>query len=154
MRGDELARGQKSATFMPPRRKLSSDEINEQRIPDPAPEANDSENDETRAKRVASRTRYRGYSCGDELFVEPVSRTNDASFIIPKSAQGKTNIGYVMCVGPQVNRCKKGQLVVFNEFASYGKEIKIVDEQGDERDWLLLNDLDILARLERIEDEL
>jgi co-chaperonin GroES (HSP10) len=154
MRGDELARGGKRATFYPSRElkePTDDDLIGIREIIRPI-------EDEIGSMAISrdtypgQRKRYRATPVGDELLVEPVSKEHDSTFIIPDSAKGKTNTGYAVACGPDVKRCAQGNLVLFDVFAAHGKEIDVVDEQGIDRKRLLLKDYDILAVLEIVED--
>jgi co-chaperonin GroES (HSP10) len=100
------------------------------------------------------KVRYEGDCRGDNVLVTRVEREHSSQFIIPDSAKAKSDIGMVVGIGPKVERCKKGELVLFDRFAAHGKEIELVDENGAARMHLLLMDCDILLGLKKLTPQL
>jgi co-chaperonin GroES (HSP10) len=99
--------------------------------------------------KVPEKVSYKAECRGDNVLVIRTEREHTAQFIIPESAKAKSDIGRVVARGPDVKRCAKGELVLFDRFAAHGKEIELVDEQGIPRQHLLLNDCDVLLGLTR-----
>lgn len=98
---------------------------------------------------IPEKVHYSAEAKGDNVLVIRVEREHSSQLIIPESAKTKSDIGRVTAIGPDVKRCVKGDLILFDKFASHGKEIDLVDDQGIPRQHLLLNDVDVLLSLKR-----
>lgn len=99
--------------------------------------------------KVPETPKYSAEARGDNVLVTRVDNEHSSQLIIPPSAKAKSDIGRVVAIGPEVERCSVGELVLFDRFAAHGKEIELVDTQGIARLHLLLNDADILLGLQR-----
>jgi co-chaperonin GroES (HSP10) len=99
--------------------------------------------------KIPEKVQYAADALGDNVLVVRVEREHSSQLIIPESAKTKSDVGRVMAIGPDVKRCIKGDLVLFDKFASHGKEIDLVDDQGIPRQHLLLNDVDVQLKLTR-----
>jgi co-chaperonin GroES (HSP10) len=104
--------------------------------------------------KTIEKVRYSGKPLGDEVLVIKTEREHSSQLIIPDSAKTKEGIGFIVSHGPEAVRAIAAggvkALVIFDQFAAYGKEIELVDEQGIPRQHLLLKDCDVQLRLERI----
>ena len=79
-----------------------------------------------------------------------VEKEHTSNLIIPDSMKARSDIGFVKAVGEAVKFYKAGQLVLFDRFASHGADICLIDEEGIERNMLLLREYDILMRLKKV----
>ena len=104
--------------------------------------------------REPHKSDYQAEALGDNVLVIRVEREHSSQLIIPDSAKAKSDVGYVAAIGPDVERCAKGELILFDRFAAHGKEIELVDDQGIPRQHLLLNDCDVLLRLFKVKPKL
>lgn len=94
---------------------------------------------------------YKGTPFKNNILVNPVEHEHSSYLIIPENMKARSDIGYVKSVGPDVVGIKPGILVLYDKFASYGSDINLVDENGQERKFMLLKDVDIQLKLERVE---
>lgn len=125
-----------------PRRGKSSVKVHGEAVEMPAP---------VKVKIVVpAKSEYKADALGDNVLVIRVEREHSSQLIIPESAKAKSDVGYVAAIGPDVRRCAKGELILFDRFAAHGKEIELMDEQGIARQHLLLNDCDVLLRLFKV----
>ena len=92
---------------------------------------------------------YTAECFGDNVLVSRVEKDHSSALIIPDSAKTKMNTGYIKSVGPDVKGMEPGMLVTFDEFASHGKEIDLIDEQGIIRKYLNLKMYDVQLKLIR-----
>lgn len=93
---------------------------------------------------------YEGDPTGDCVLVQRVEREHSSNLILPDSLKAKSDIGFVKAVGESVKFYKPGQLILFDKFASHGADISLIDEDGIERQMLLLREYDITMRLKKI----
>ena len=87
---------------------------------------------------------------GDNILVQRVDQEHSSNLVIPDSAKTKSQIGFVVAVGAGVKEVKQGSLVIFDAFASHGKETNLIDEQGVERQMLLLKEYDIQLPIKKV----
>lgn len=104
--------------------------------------------------KIPEKTKYAGEALGNEVLVIRTEREHSSQLIIPESAKTKEGTGFIISHGPEAKRAIAaggvGSLVIFDQFAAYGKEIDLVDSQGIPRQHLLLNDVDVQLRLTRV----
>lgn len=157
-RGDALAAGAKSASFMMPNaHKDEPVELKNVAKPELVSHVDNSH----LFKKSIPAVRYEGYPLGDRVLVKRVSKESGSLIIIPDAAKAKSDMGIVVGVGDglvdittgkrtPVN-VEKGQLVLFDRFAAVGQEVSLIDENGEEAEHLILQAHDILLRLRKIE---
>jgi co-chaperonin GroES (HSP10) len=93
---------------------------------------------------------YIGSPGGDNVLIQRVEKEHTSTIILPDSMKAKSEIGFVKAVGKACKTWKPGQLVLFDKFASHGAENHLLDEQGIEREYLLLREYDILMALKKV----
>jgi co-chaperonin GroES (HSP10) len=93
---------------------------------------------------------YEGDPVGDNVLVQRVEREHTSNLILPDSLKAKSDLGFIKAVGEAVKYFKRGDLILFDKFASHGADISLIDEDGVERSMLLLREFDILMRLKKI----
>ena len=86
----------------------------------------------------------------DSVLGQRVEREHSSNLVLPDSMKAKSEIGYIVGVGEKVKRFKKGQMVLFDKFASHGAEIELVDVDGVPRNYLLVKDFDLLLVLKKV----
>jgi co-chaperonin GroES (HSP10) len=96
---------------------------------------------------------YRGQPYGETILIQRVDKEHTSRLLIPPSLKAKADTGYAVQVGKLCKFVEKGQLVLFDKFASAGGEISLVDEDGIEQDYLVLKEYDVLLSLERVKLE-
>jgi len=99
---------------------------------------------------ISPQVGYEGEPFGETILVQRVEREHSSTLVLPDSLRAKSDIGYVKEVGPDVRKVQKGKLVLFDKFASHGAEIRLVDEDGIEREYLILNERDAILGLRKI----
>lgn len=100
---------------------------------------------------VPPQIQYRAKAFGENIIVQRVEKGHSSNIIIPDNALAKSDNGYVISVGDRVQNLKPGQLVMFDQFAAHGNEMKLVDDEGIERENLLLKECDVLCLLEKVQ---
>lgn len=93
---------------------------------------------------------YEGEPLGDEILVIRVEKEHSSSLVIPDSLKARSDTGFVVAVGPEAKRVQKGNLILFDKFASCGADINLVDGDGIERQYVLLKEYDALMRLKKV----
>jgi len=159
-RGDALASGAKSASFMMPTAR-KDEPVDLRNVAKDGPELVSHVDNSHLFKKSVPAVRYEGYPLGDRVLVKRVSKESGSLIIIPDAAKAKSDMGVVVGVGDglvdittgkrtPVN-VEKGQLVLFDRFAAVGQEVSLIDENGEECEHLILQAHDILLRLRKIE---
>ena len=158
MRGDTLASGGRSASFQGPKQEKEGTQVfrpepglqnltDEIYDPGPLPEApepvfmpsNIPHNGEIPVEEKP-KFGYEADPAGDCLLIQRVEREHTSNLILPDSLKAKSEIGFVKAAGESVKFYKAGDLVLFDKFASHGSEISLIDEDGIERQMLLLRE--------------
>ena len=152
-RGDALASGQKSATFVMGGDKKDAPII----LHNTAKEEDIPAVIDNSALFVPKKPEvyYKGRPLSDRILIKrKESRESNSSIIIPDSAKGKSDIGYVVSVSPNSKlELKPGALILFDKFASVGQELMLLDESGIESEHLLVQEIDVLMEMEEVRTE-
>ncbi len=157
-KGDILAAGGKQATFQGPLSQKEGTDVFRDADPGPVPgEAPEPvfmpENIPHNGKMPVTEKPQFGYiadPAGDCLLIQRVEREHTSNLILPDSLKAKSEIGFVKAAGEAVKFYKAGDLVLFDKFASHGAEISLIDEDGIERQMLLMREYDVLTRLKKV----
>lgn len=96
---------------------------------------------------------YKGESLGDTVLIQRVDKEHSSNLIIPDSLKAKSEIGYIISAGKLCKYVEEGWLILFDRFASVGMEISLIDEDGIERERLVVHEYDILLKLDKIQLE-
>ena len=147
-RGDVLASGGKSATFYPANSPITARNISEAHTEehDPLPSIVDNLAEFTKRPKVC----YRGKARANMVLVSRVEKESNSRIIIPDTSRAKSDIGIVKSAGPAIDDLNEGDLVLYDRFAAVGQEVSLIDESGDEREYLMLAAHDILLILEPV----
>ena len=92
---------------------------------------------------------YTAQPRGDNVFILPTSKEHSSKVIIPDAHKEKSDIGYVWAVGPEVSDLKKGDVVLFDKFSTVGQSYSLLDDDGDEKEFLMLRSVSVVAVLHR-----
>lgn len=94
---------------------------------------------------------YSGEAFGESLLVYRVEKEHSSGLIIPDSMKARSDVGFVKSVGKKAAAAgiKTGVLVLFDKFAAAGGDIQLVDEDGIERECLLLKHYDVQLILKK-----
>lgn len=93
---------------------------------------------------------YTGQAFGRYLAISRVPEKHSACMVIPKRHQGVGDIGIIESVGHLVEHLKPGMIVLFDQFATYGREARVLGEDGQPRTHLLCEECDVLEVLRKI----
>ena len=96
---------------------------------------------------------YKGESLGDTVLIQRVDKEHSSNLIIPDSLKAKSEIAYIISAGKLCKYVEEGWLILFDRFASVGMEISLIDEDGIERERLVVHEYDILLKLDKIQLE-
>jgi co-chaperonin GroES (HSP10) len=145
VKGDALASGGKKATFFPAVSRIPAKNTAEES--DTIPTVVDNSALFARQKPTVL---YRGKALGKQVLVQVVERESNTLLVIPDSAKSRSDIGIVKSVGNEVTTFGEGDLILYDRFAAVGAEVSLVDESGEEKNYLLLQACDVLLQLEKI----
>lgn len=159
-RGDALAAGAKSASFMMPTAR-KDEPVELRNVAKDGPELVSHVDNSHLFKTSTPAVRYRGKPLGDRVLVKRITKESGSLIVIPESARAKSDMGVVIGVGDglvDITTGKRtpvnvhaGELVLFDRFAAVGQEVTLADENGEESEHLILQAHDILLTLEKIE---
>jgi hypothetical protein len=86
---------------------------------------------------------------GHNIIVERTSREHTGRLSIPDNQAQKSDLAFVRAVGLSVEWPRVGMLVLIDRFAAADAEIRLLDEYGIERPYLLLRDVDVFCSLKK-----
>lgn len=69
--------------------------------------------------------------------------------IVPDAHKEKSDVGFLWAVGPEVKDLKKGQMVLYDKYSTVGQNYSLLDEDGDEKEFLLLRQISVVAVLHK-----
>lgn len=158
-RGDQLASGQKKATFFPPVNKIEARNVAEptaedlDRTVDEMPSIVD--NSALFVKPEPIPIDFEPIH--DMVLVRLIEVQAESSIILPDISKGKANRGIVHAVGEGARdknsgalippAVKVGDLVMYDRYAAVGQEIKLADDNGNYVEYLMLREYDIMGKL-------
>lgn len=140
--GDRLARGQKSATF-------SGGYGDGELKPSLAPEESIPAVVDNSALFAPKKPEvvYRGKPFNKRVLVTPVELENNSLLIIPDSAKQHSEVGIIVRLSDDSELkgqgIKEGSMVLFDRYAAAGQSFPLLDEFGESKVHLLLQECDI-----------
>ena len=96
---------------------------------------------------------YRGTPRLDQILIKRASKEHSSQLIIPDAYKDNSDIGFIVSVGPDVTDLEKGLLVMFDKYATVGQAVRLVDEDGDEVEMLLMKSINVQLTLTRLRRE-
>lgn len=85
----------------------------------------------------------------DFVFLLRLSKEHSSRVIVPDAHKEKSDVAMVWAVGPEVKDLAPGDICLFDKYATVGQEYSLLDEEGDDRDFLMLQDIHIAAILKK-----
>lgn len=99
---------------------------------------------------LSSAPPYKGRAFGKFVMIRRLEAEHSGHLVMPERIAGTSDIGWVASVGEETKYVKKGMIVVFDQYAGVGRECRLADENGLPGQFLLIEEPDILAILEKI----
>jgi co-chaperonin GroES (HSP10) len=93
---------------------------------------------------------YKGRAFGKFVMIRRLESEHSGRLVMPERISGTSDVGWVASVGEDVKYIKKGDLVLFDQYCSVGRECRLLDGEGLPGDFLLAEEPDILAILEKV----
>ena len=73
---------------------------------------------------------YEPIALGRQVFLKPVPKEHPGRLITPPAYEPAVDMGFVVCVGPEVTGIKSGDLCLYDKYAVTGNELELLDEDG------------------------
>lgn len=93
---------------------------------------------------------YRGRAFGRFVMVRRLEQEHTGRLVMPSRIAGTSDVGWIASVGEECKYVKAGNVIVFDQYAAVGREVRLVDEQGLPGTFLIVEEPDILAVLEKV----
>jgi co-chaperonin GroES (HSP10) len=148
-RGDALASGAKKQTFYPAVSTIPAANVAETETHDPLPSHVDNLAEFTKKPKVC----YRGQARANMVLVQTIEKESNSRIIIPDASRSKSDVGIVKSVGHGIQDLVVGDTVLYDRFAAVGQSVNLIDESGEDREYLLLANHDILIVLTPVTSE-
>ena len=73
---------------------------------------------------------YQPTALGRQVFIKPVPKEHPGRLITPPAYEPATDMGFVVCAGPEVTGIEPGHLCMYDKYAVTGNEFELLDEEG------------------------
>ena len=93
---------------------------------------------------------YKGRAFGKFVMIRRLESEHSGRLVMPERISGTSDVGWVASVGEDVKYIKKGDVVAFDQFCSVGREFRLIDENGLPGTFLMAEESDIMAVLEKV----
>lgn len=93
---------------------------------------------------------YRGRAFGRFVMIRRLEAEHSGRLVMPSRIAGTSDLGWVASTGEECKHIRPGQIVLFDQYASVGREVRVVDENGLPGNFLIVEEPDILAILEKV----
>ena len=93
---------------------------------------------------------YKGRAFGKFVMIRRLESEHSGRLVMPERISGTSDVGWIASVGEDCKYIKKGDLVLFDQYCSVGRECRLLDGEGLPGDFLLAEEPDILAILEKV----
>jgi len=93
---------------------------------------------------------YTGQAFGRFVMIRRLEKKHSARLVMPSRIAGTSDVGIVASAGEECKHIKAGDIVAFDQYASVGRELRLVDAEGLPGTFLIVEEPDILARLKKV----
>jgi hypothetical protein len=93
---------------------------------------------------------YKGRAFGKFVMIRRLESEHSGRLVMPERISGTSDVGWIASVGEDCKYIKAGMLVMFDQYATVGRECRLLDGEGLPGDFLLAEEPDILAILEKV----
>jgi co-chaperonin GroES (HSP10) len=93
---------------------------------------------------------YRGRAFGRFVMIRRLEAEHTGRLVMPSRIAGTSDVGWVASVGEECKYIKQGQIVAFDQYASVGRELRLIDADGLPGTFLIVEEPDIMAILEKV----
>ena len=93
---------------------------------------------------------YKGRAFGKFVMIRRLEHEHSGRLVMPSRIAGTSDVGWVASVGEETKHIKSGMIVVFDQYAGVGRECRLIDENSLPGNFLLVEEADVLAILEKV----
>ena len=101
-------------------------------------------------EEVTAAPPYKGRAFGKFVMIRRLESEHSGRLVMPERISGTSDVGWIASVGEDCKYIKAGMLVMFDQYATVGRECRLLDGEGLPGDFLLAEEPDILAILEKV----
>ena len=95
---------------------------------------------------------YKGRAFGKFVMIRRLESEHSGRLVMPERISGTSDVGWIASVGEDCKYIKKGDIVLFDQFCSVGREFRLIDDNGIPGNFLVAEETDILAQLWKVTD--
>jgi co-chaperonin GroES (HSP10) len=93
---------------------------------------------------------YKGRAFGKFVMIRRLESEHSGRLVMPERISGTSDVGFVASVGEETKYIKAGAVVLFDQYAGVGRECRLIDENALPGDFLIVEEGDVLAILEKV----
>jgi co-chaperonin GroES (HSP10) len=93
---------------------------------------------------------YTGRAFGKFVMIRRLESEHSGRLVMPERISGTSDVGFVASVGEETKYIKAGMVVLFDQYAGVGRECRLIDENALPGDFLIVEEGDVLAILEKV----
>ena len=93
---------------------------------------------------------YRGRAFGRFVMIRRLEQEHSGRLVMPSRLAGTSDLGWVESAGEECKHIRAGQIVIFDQYAGVGREVRLIGADGLPGSFLLVEEPDVLAVLEKV----